>query len=100
WEDADEHGLPFGDVSHYLVQAHALLGRPTRKALIEGVHGRGKVAAVVRAYADGAGLRMLDAPARFTDYLCASLELADHTPAGRRGADARRRLLADLGHPA
>lgn len=99
WEDADESAPPFGDPLHYLVQAHALLGRPTQGALVEGVHGRGQVGRILGAYADAAGLSMADAPSAFVAYLQSSLERAPDAPAGDPGTLARQRLLADFGRP-
>jgi hypothetical protein len=57
WEDAAAAEAPFLDLCHYLVQGHAMLGRPSRQAVLDGFRDqRGWVGLAVAAYADGAGL--------------------------------------------
>jgi hypothetical protein len=79
-----------------LVQAHALLGHPSREELIRGLNTLGGwVGAAVRAY--GAAARV--SPFRAVDFLPGYLEatvttLDPLTPDGRRGIAARRSLLA------
>ncbi len=100
WEEAHEAAPPFGDPFHFLVQAHALLGRPSRRELIEGVYGKGRIGDALRAYADAAGLSLADAPEIFGAYLRTSGEdLRPEERDGERGLTARRRLLADLAKP-
>jgi thymidylate kinase len=97
WEDARREAPPFYDVWHFLVQGHALLGRPREAALLAGVAGRGWVARALRAYADGGGLPPADAVRWLPVYLEASKASLD--PAKRDGAAglrARARLLSVL----
>jgi hypothetical protein len=97
WEDADETGPAFYDLFHYLVQAHLLLGRPTRRTLLAGVrHQRGWVGDSVMAYAQAARLDHADLPAQFESYLVLSAERQANTPEGALGRAGRERLLATL----
>jgi len=101
WEDAEKEAPPFTDPFHYLVQAHALLGRPDEAALVAGLDGEGKVGAALRAYADAAGLKLADSRAGLIDYLVRTQQTSDPSRAdGLRGLRARRRLLDVLGVPA
>ena len=56
WADATLEATPFLDPLHYLVQAHALLGRPSAATIVEGLAGAGWVGDALRAYATAAGL--------------------------------------------
>lgn len=97
WEEAKTSGEPFWDVFHFLVQGNVLLRRPTRGALLSGLHGRGWVGASIRAYAQSAGLSFEEAPHRFRVYLESSQgELDAQSSDGRAGLRARRDLLGDL----
>jgi hypothetical protein len=97
WENARDRGSPFSDLAHYLVQAHALLGRPSRPQLVSGLRGAGWVAATIGAYAAGAHLSAGDAPEFFIDYLKASTRTLDtRTAEGRAGWRARRQLVVAL----
>ena len=70
WEDASFSKPAFFDVLHYIIQAHTHLGRPSSRAVLDGVlQGRGWVGQAVRAYADGAGLAVGDAPRQLATYL-------------------------------
>lgn len=98
WEEASETAPAFEDPFHYLVQAHALLGRPSRADLVEGVSGRGSVGRALAAYADAADIDRATLAETFVDYLRRSRsglqpERRDH----RVGIVARDRLLAALG---
>jgi hypothetical protein len=99
WEAADLASPPFFDLFHYLVQGHALLANPSRRALLAGVEaGRGWIGRSIRAYADGAGVAATAAPGLFQDYLVASPDmLLPRTTTERDGRAARRRLLQELG---
>jgi hypothetical protein len=58
------------DLFHFIVQAHALLGRPSQGALIAGaVHGGGWIGRAIQAYADSAGVPAEDAPELLRSYL-------------------------------
>jgi hypothetical protein len=98
WEEARRDPTPYLDPLHFLVQGHALLGRPGRKELLKGLGGNGFIGRAVVAYADAAGLggsRVLD---HLPAYLKQSMDLLDEDAAdGRRGIEARRALLTELG---
>ena len=97
WADATLEATPFLDPLHYLVQAHALLGRPSAATIVEGLAGAGWIGEALRAYATAAGLDPAAARQCCLDYLTGSLPTMDLARAdGRRGAVARRRLLAAL----
>jgi len=95
WEEARDDAPPFFDILHYLVQAHALLGHPSREELIWGLSTAGGwVGAALRAY----GIAARVSPSRAVDFLPGYLEatmaaLDPLTPDGRRGIAARRSLL-------
>jgi thymidylate kinase len=100
WEEARPDAQPFHDIAHHLVQASALLGRPSPRAILAGLEGKGWVAESIRAYGRGAGIPAADAPVYFVDYLRTSLETLDlASQDGRKGARTRRRLLRDLTRP-
>jgi thymidylate kinase len=69
WEVARDDAPPFFDVFHYLVQAHFLLGRPRRRALLRGIAGEGWIGDALAAYAEGAGIPVSDVAAAFVAYL-------------------------------
>jgi hypothetical protein len=98
WEDASEGAPPFTDVLHYLVQAHALLRRPTRRDLLASVRtGRGTDGAAIRVYALAAGVAAGVAFGELRAYLERTLPTLDpDTRDGRRGIRARRALLAAM----
>jgi len=98
WEEARRDPTPYLDLLHYLVQGHALLGRPGRKELLAGLGGKGFMGRAVVAYADAAGLGGARALDHLPAYLKQSMDLLDEDAAdGRRGIEARRALLAELG---
>ena len=98
WEAAGPNYLPFHDVFHYLVQCHALLGRPNAQAIIDGLHGRGWVGMNLRAYAAAAGLELETARHYLPPYIEGSMPAADIAKSdARRGRAARRALLEQLG---
>jgi hypothetical protein len=100
WEEARPDAQPFHDIAHHLVQASALLGRPSPRTILAGLEGKGWVAESIREYGRGAGIPAADAPDHFVEYLRTSLGTLDlTTPAGRKGARTRRRLLRDLDQP-
>ena len=70
WEEASEPAPPFYDLCHYLVQSHALLGRPTLQELLRGFrHGDGWVGNAVRSYAEEANENEVDAQSFLIAYL-------------------------------
>ncbi len=98
WEEASEDRGPFWDVMHYLIQGYALLGRPSERALLEGLEGHGWVATALKAYADGAGVDIGYARATLVDYLEDSKNLLDPNRSDcLRGIEARHRLLVKVG---
>lgn len=97
WEEYIAEAPPFYDAFHYLVQAHALLGRPSRSALQAGLSGRGPVGRVLRAYAEGASITTDGCREQFSTYLEMSVDALDPERAdGRAGLKARARLLEGL----
>jgi hypothetical protein len=97
WSDARTDAPPFEDLFHYIVQSHALLGRPTRSELLEGLAGRGPTGEAVRGYAEGAGVGVEDARECFVSYLRRSFDGVDATTAdGRRARRAREALMTAL----
>jgi hypothetical protein len=97
WEDAQERQTPFYDLIHFLVQSHALLGRPSRSAVLQGFRGKGWIGAAIAAYARGARIPADEVRPHLFTYLQASIGRIDaRTPDGRRGILARRQLLQEL----
>lgn len=97
WEDAQERQTPFYDLIHFLVQAHAHLGRPSRSALLRGFLGKSWIGAAVAAYARGAQIPADEARPHLLTYLQESIERIDaRAPDGRAGILARRQLLQEL----
>jgi thymidylate kinase len=97
WSDARTDAPAFEDVFHFLVQAHALLGRPGRAALLEAFDGRGRFGDVIRRYAAGAQLEVGLARELIPDHLQRTLATLDRSaPHARRGVQAREALLAAL----
>jgi hypothetical protein len=97
WEGAGE-APAFHDLCHYVVQSHALLGRPSAPDVIAGfAGGTGWVGRAIGAYADAAGIEPRDATAALLDYLRRTID--DQMPRSRSehvGVDRRRRLLDRL----
>jgi hypothetical protein len=95
WEHARDDAPPFYDLFHFLVQAHALLRRVSRLALLDGLSGRGWVGDLLRAYAGASGLPIDQAPTHFGTYLAESQATLDPDRADRQaGLDVRRDLQA------
>jgi hypothetical protein len=97
WESAGD-APPFHDLCHFIVQSHALLGRPSAADVIAGfVRGEGWVGGAVRAYAEAASLAVDDASDRLVGYLRWAIDgQSARTAAERAGMERRRRLLARL----
>ena len=98
WEDASADEPCFLDLCHYVVQGHAMLGRPSRAAVVDGFRGGGGwVGQAVGAYADGAGLPVAEAEKALKSYL-GTIE-AKLRPMGVGEQDRwprRKRLLEQL----
>lgn len=98
WSEATSEAPVFSDLWHYLVQAHALTGLPTRRAILQGLVGHGHVGAVVRAYSAGANVSPTLAPEGLVGYLQRSWSRLDpDAEDGRRGRSVRAALLVHLG---
>jgi hypothetical protein len=98
WEHAREDAPPFFDLFHYLVQAHVLLGRPSREALLNGLEGHSWIGAALRAYSESADLDPGEARAGLSAYLeTTAVTLDESTLDGRLGLEARRVLASWLG---
>jgi thymidylate kinase len=101
WAEARSDAPPFEDVFHFLVQAHTLLGRPTRGKLVTALTGEGRPGSVMLAYAKGAGLSIENVPALAESYLERSAARLDvDRRDGRDGLRVREALLRDLRKPA
>ena len=97
WEDSGPNYPALFDVFHYLVQGHALLGRPRRSELLEGLDGAGWVGRSLTAYARAAHFPLDDPRRDLSAYLAASrLRIDPATEDGRRGLRARDELEAEL----
>jgi hypothetical protein len=96
WEDAAAQEAPFLDLCHYLVQGHAMLGRPSRRAVVEGFRaGAGWVGRAVAAYAAGADLPAAEASAALRRYLGTVEDRLRPMGVGERDREPRRRRLLD-----
>jgi hypothetical protein len=96
WEDAAAEEAPFLDLCHYLVQGHAMLGRPSRQTVVEGFRsGAGWVGAAVAAYADGAGLPPAEAEPALRRYLATVESRLRPMGMGERNREPRRRRLLE-----
>jgi hypothetical protein len=97
WEEARREGDPFFDIFHYLVQAYAKLGHPTRRQLLAGIEGTGWVGRAILAYASGAGVHVDDAMGYFQRYLEESSRLIRRgTPTASTNLQVRRSLLGEV----
>jgi energy-coupling factor transporter ATP-binding protein EcfA2 len=98
WEEASDAAPAFHDLCHYLVQSHALLGRPTLPELLRGFqHGDGWVGNAVRSYAREADVRPADGESFLVSYLQATEgSVRVRTKSEAAGLAARRTLLARL----
>ena len=96
WEDASAEETPFLDLCHYLVQGHAMLGRPSRQAVVRGFRsGAGWVGRAVAAYAEGAALPAAGAEAALRRYLGTVEDRLRPMGVGERDREPRRRRLLD-----
>ncbi len=97
WEAARPTGEPFWDLFHFLIQAHSLLGSPSRPVLLRGLCGRGPVAGAIAAYAEAAGISVDEAPAGLARYLASSMSSLDSAaPDGARSLKARRAFISAM----
>jgi hypothetical protein len=98
WEASGPVPAPAWDLCHWVVQAHALLGRPGVDELFAGLDGRGPLGEAIRGYLEEARLRLDDLPRLFRDHVeCTRGGLDTRTKDGARGLAAREALLRELG---
>ena len=99
WESAAAALPAFHDVCHWLVQAHVLLGRPSRSELLRGLQrGEGWVGAAIASYAAGAELPSSDAPSAMASYLKTSTRKLEATDRPRaQGRVVAGRVACGLG---
>ena len=97
WERAAPSDLRAWDLCHWLVQAHALLGRPTRAEVAAALRGRGPLGRSVHAFCSNAGIDVEQLWGSMLQYLVESAETWDPTAAdGARGLAAREELTRFL----
>jgi thymidylate kinase len=98
WESAGPVPAPAWDLCHWLVQAHALLGRPRRDELLAALERRGPLGEALRSYLEEAGVPLDDLPRLFREHVERTRgELDPQTEDGARGLAAREALLRELG---
>jgi hypothetical protein len=95
WEDLRTDAPPFYDVFHYLVQSCALLGRPSKTDLVQGLtQPDAPMGTLFQSYASGAELDTGDLVQHFLDYVALSRSTLDPAvPDGRRGMRVRDALV-------
>lgn len=97
WEDSVEMAPPFDDVIHYVVQGHALLGRPSAQELLDAIRGHGQLGRTLTAYALAIGRSPDELPDAFKSYLeRSSRTMVRDRPDRIKGLAARQELLAKL----
>jgi hypothetical protein len=97
WEEATRDGRPFQDPFHWLVQAHAELGRPRISEIRAGLNGSGWVGAALREYAAAAGLEDVDQAGAFLAHLEATIaNLSASDDEAPAAIAARQRMYAAL----
>ena len=98
WEYASSERPAFYDVFHHLVQSHVLLGRPSRRALVDAVIGEGPLANILRTYARAADVSMATAPDLLRLYAkLSAAHLDPGRPDGRVGLEVREDLTRWVG---
>jgi hypothetical protein len=98
WEHIRDAAPPFLDVFHYVVQAHALLRRPTQRDVVSGIAGgEGWVGRAIHAYASAASIDADEALGHFPAYLESSMAMLNPaTRRGRKGIAARHALVREV----
>jgi hypothetical protein len=98
WESAGGGYPLMFDLFHYVVQAHILLGRPTRGEIERALdHRRGNLAHAMSRFLSGAGSDWDSLHAGFRDYLYVSRDMFNpETPQDQVAIEARDRLLSTL----
>jgi hypothetical protein len=99
WEHARSEAPPYYDVFHYLVQSCGLLGHPSPDAILEALtRNQGAIAALLRAYAEGAGIPPGNPSSCFLEYLDLSRQGIDpDAPGGRASLRVRDELQRRVG---
>lgn len=98
WESAGPLPAPAWDLCHWLVQAHALLGRPRRGELLAALEGLGPFGEAVAGYLAEASVPLEELSRHIREHLERSRSGLDpRTPDGLRGLRAREALLHELG---
>lgn len=97
WEEATAESPAYADPFHYLIQAHALLGRPRKDEVLRGLEGRGWVGAALEAYASVGYLTDVDRREALVHYLQRSMPDDLSRPDHVQGFKARQRLLKLMG---
>jgi hypothetical protein len=98
WEFAGPVPAQAWDLWHWVMQAHSLLGRPSSRAVLGALRGKGPLGPAVAAYAEAARLDPDGLRPSLATYLRESLgALAEATADGRRARAARLHLLAQVG---
>ena len=97
WESASRESPAFYDVFHHLVQSNVFLGRPSRRALLDGVKGHGAIGLILRTYARAASLDVGLAPEFLGLYAKLSAAHLDPGRDGRPGLDVRNYLTRWVG---
>jgi energy-coupling factor transporter ATP-binding protein EcfA2 len=97
WEEATDAAPPFYDLCHFLVQSHALLGRPSLGELLRGFRGgEGWIGKGLRSYAEEADLSVGDAESFLISYLQITEGWVWVGRKRESAAAARRKLLTRL----
>lgn len=98
WERASERGLPFADVFHYVVQAHALLRIPSQAAVLRGIRGEGWIGRALQAYSESSGMPFESIPENFVRWLETDASTYGSAAVDARACHhARLRLLVAMG---
>ena len=94
WEEAGLGPHGFDDPFRFLVRSHALLGKPSTRALIGAIQGTGSTGRALRAFAQEAGLSFRRVGLNLEQYLERALPLIDTSKTDApRAIQAHRRLL-------
>jgi hypothetical protein len=95
WEAACENPTLGWDFWHYVVQAHALVGRPSLGEIRRGLSGAGWIGRGLAAYAEGVGAGVGDICEALSGYLGEAIPAADVNADDVRRNILARRLLRD-----
>jgi hypothetical protein len=96
WEVSLEDAPAFFDPFHYIVQAHAFLGRPSSSEILRGLEGEGWIGDALDAYSLAAGVPRESARECFAEYLRYTSSPATRRDMGELSLAVRRALLASV----